>query len=202
MRFVSKFGPVRGALAVLGAAAFAMLALAGPAHAAPQPDPPANGAVVSDQHLKPPYIKQIHVTMTKECDVAPNTVHKGDDLRKACGQPGAVVPQNVVRGNCGDSFLFVFNLGNGVAGFETGADSSLGPILFGSASVSWINVNNLFFNTFNLLVTGNAGPASWFDFNDQFTGRGTVVADMSGDVFVGNLTICSIDFPTDVENIS
>jgi hypothetical protein len=141
--------------------------------------------------------------MTQVCNIAdPQRVRQGDNLAQLCQAPDAVKPLNVVTGNCGESWLFIFDLGSGRAGFSVGALSTLGNIVFGSATVTWINVNNLNFNTVNRLVTGNATPRMWADFFDQPTGAGTVVADMSGDVFVGNLTICSIDFPSDVEGIT
>ena len=51
-------------------------------------------------------------------------------------------PDNTVYGNCGQSSLYLNNLGNGNAAFLEGAQSSLGYMTYVSWTVTWDNYND------------------------------------------------------------
>ncbi|HWE88779.1 MAG TPA: hypothetical protein VG317_04880 [Pseudonocardiaceae bacterium] len=111
-------------------------------------------------------------------------------------------PNGSVQGDCGESYIYIDDLGGGTAEFNTGAESYLGPIAYGSATVGWSNADTGANNTFNLPVTANNGASAWDAFTDDNTGAGTVSADLSGDVVIDSGTVCTIDYPTDTEGVS
>jgi hypothetical protein len=176
----------------VGIAVLATVGLLTPAaaHAAPsRPD----GKVASKNRVQ----------MTVACTVDSAKVRPGQSLADLCASAGGgIAPNDTVTGQCGDSFLYIWNLGNGIAAFEVGADSDLGPIAYGSATVSWANISTAYSTAYNLPVTANVGPANWFDWRDIYTGGGDIIASMGGDVMLTTGVVCHFLYPFDDEWIT
>ena len=153
-----------------------------------------------------PTKKVVTVPLTVRCKVKSPPAERVQDLSQFCtGQAAttlSVKPQNQVPGNCGTSFLYIWNYGRGHAGFEMGATSILGPIAYGSATIGWYNATRNHVGTpFHEPVSGNLEPNKWLKVEDVITASGDVFGDLYGDVIVGD-TICSIDHPTDSQYIT
>ncbi len=105
---------------------------------------------------------------------------------------GHVTPDGVVVGDCGQSWLYLFNAGSKSAGFIFGADSNWGPMAYVSYTVTWKNWSQDTSGSFG----GSAWPVSstWGSTREAFTGTGTVTAVMTGYV-VTPRGPCSINYP-------
>jgi hypothetical protein len=108
-----------------------------------------------------------------------------------------IVPNDVRWGNCGSSWLFIEDLGNGIARFHMGATSTLGPIVRANYNVSWLNWS-----------AGSGGNVSgsdwlfsttWSRTRDAYTGRGFVSATMTGNVLLVWGGTCTFLYPSDDE---
>lgn len=109
-----------------------------------------------------------------------------------CDQNGAqagVSPLNTVSGNCGSSFIYGYNDGNGNAKISVGI-TVVGEIKYGSATIHFrVNSQNLF-------VDGNMGVDQWGEVVYHHTGVGWQTASLDAEVMTGNGIVCSSLHPT------
>src|SRR3954469_10050913 len=97
------------AVALVGGAA-----LAAPAHAAP-----TAGVTV------------IRAGMTVDCTASTSA-------RRYCTDAG-IDPDNIVTGNCGDSYIYIYDDGGGVAAISYGFHSSKGWVVYRALQINWTN---------------------------------------------------------------
>jgi hypothetical protein len=163
----------------------------------------------------------VRVAMTAQCRIAdPASVSHKDLSSKAkvdalcakIGIPGSgaaaprrvgVRPLNVVSGNCGSSWLYIYNQFNGgTPQFYVGAQSLPAELDYGAATITWQNLTKGGTSIINLAVSPNNDPFTWLDFVSRYTKVGTIFAYMAGDVLLTNGELCYMDYPTDTENVS
>jgi hypothetical protein len=163
------------------------------------------GLALADDGIPPSSIS-VQVPMTLDCKGLSGSAlvyaqeHKLCDFGKGVTTQGGVSPDNVVPGNCGTSWLFLQDLGAGIAGFNMSATSTLGPIVNATYNTSWVNWSTL--RTGN--VTGSDWPFSttWSRFGVDSTGAGDVTAVMSGGVTLVWGGYCTFNFPSDGRRIT
>jgi hypothetical protein len=110
---------------------------------------------------------------------------------------GSIGPQNVVYGNCGSSWLWIFNRNLGTADFWVGADSSQGAIMEISWNVGWSNRRNGSGGGF-----GDANwpwASHWENTSRRFTDWGVVDGALTGTAILVWGATCDIALPTDTE---
>lgn len=140
--------------------------------------------------------KLIKVKMTTDCtDMTPD-VHKYAVEHNYCPSGSGAQGNDVVEGNCGDSWLWIWDDGNGWAmGYHTGVDSAQGAVAEVSWNVAWYN--------WTRGTSGGQGDSNWPWATDwehqsyQNSGRGYVTAGLSGQVFLAWGGTCYIGNPTD-----
>jgi hypothetical protein len=146
---------------------------------------------------------EMKASMTIRCTVDPQTVTEGQNLQDLCNKANSKVgPLNTVPGNCGYSYLYVYPYARGVALFSVGAHATPAPIAYGSASIHWDNLSVGASGNFSLAVLPNSGPYDWTRQEDWPTGSGVVFGAMTGDVFLSNGRICSINHPSDTDHVN
>ena len=132
------------------------------------------------------------------------------ELCQKWGIPGSgpyapgFTPASTVYGNCGSSFIYLYDRQNGGnPDFNYGVNSTLGPIITGSVAIWWQNLRTNGANHFDRTVYPNAGPNSFSEhYYDEWTGTGAVYTTMTGSVEVGSGTVCTLAVPTDTESIN
>lgn len=112
---------------------------------------------------------------------------------------GNITPQDTKKGDCGESTLYVWNLGSGNARFYMSAISYQGAMTIVSYNTNWVNwsatvTGNVFGNDYPL-------SSSWSRTRDDHTGAGYVTAVMSGQVTLWWGGTCSFLLPSDNEEI-
>jgi hypothetical protein len=148
----------------------------------------------------PPAGKLVKVKMTTNCtDMSPD-VHKYAVDHNYCPSSDGAEGNNVVTGNCGDSWLWIWDDGNSSAfGYHTGVDSAQGSI----AEVSW----NLSWYNWTSGASGGTGDSNWpwsTDWERQSwlnSGRGYITAGLSGQVILVWGGTCYIGNPTDFTDV-
>jgi hypothetical protein len=111
-----------------------------------------------------------------------------------CMSSGANAPNNEVGGNCGYSYLYMYNAHRGDARFHYGFHSTDGTVIDRNLTISWANWTHG--------VVGNF-PDSIGMFNatyrntvDKYTKSGFVTGVLYGDVFLWWGGICTLNDPT------
>jgi hypothetical protein len=194
------------AIILLGASLTAAAASVDSQAPAPQLTPPA-GAVRGG--------------MTTQCKVAdralvtPAMLADPSNIATLCaksGLPGSgpaapasnvARPFSTVSGNCGEAWFYIYNgTTSGLAKFYEGAYPWTSPIDYGSALVTWQNLTKGGFQRYSRYVWANTSGYSWtnWDYNVA-TKSGTVFGTMTGDVLLWDGSICTINWPTDTENV-
>ncbi len=155
-------------------------------------------------HITSTPVNAVKSRMVIECKL-PSVVRPtpGSSLASLCNSEG-VKPLNVVYGPCGDSYMYVVNMNTGdEADFDSGGYSSLGPIVYGSTEIGWVNHHTGAKGTIpDGAVPLPQDPEAWENQVYKITGAGSVSADLSGNVELANGDVCAILNPTDTENIS
>lgn len=182
----------RGAVA-LAAAALMVAGFAAPSSAAPPAAP-----------TKPP-ASTGHLLATAQLTLDCNTLTAaGKDYAKknaicGYGSGSGVSPNSVIGGNCGTSFIWVWNAGSGNAYIFWGFTSSLGPVFYRDLGIVWYN--------WNYGRPGSFPDANWMASssysNDRYvdTYAGYVTVGLSG-VVENALGTCDILNPTDAADIT
>jgi hypothetical protein len=110
------------------------------------------------------------------------------------GSSSSVSPNNTVGGNCGDSYLYMWNDRAGYAAFHYGFYSTDGTVYYRDLVVSWVNWTHL--------VNGNYTDATYMwnagydTTKGLYTKTGYVSGALSGEVYLWWGGICSILHPT------
>jgi hypothetical protein len=178
----------RGTIALAGAALLIGVvsapSSAAPAQASTPTTPPArpSGHVLATAQL------------TLDCATLTTAGKRYAKANGICGYGDGVSPSNVVAGNCGTSFIWVYNNGGGDADILWGFGSSLGPVFYRDLTIAWYNWDS-----------GGAGSyhdANWMASSSYSKSRvfhtyaGYVTVGLSGSV-ENSLGTCSVLSPTD-----
>ncbi len=151
--------------------------------------------------------KVVHGTMNELCRVPPSLLVGKQNLTAPaiaalCNSPQAtrpssgISPNNTVSGNCGTTGLYLFDDGGGNALVDATANSILGPILFGSATIQLYNFDIGYPVDHNVAITANNGPDGWYLFQSFYTAEGTVTGEIvGGDVALADGNICGLLSP-------
>ncbi len=98
-------------------------------------------------------------------------------------QMKVVGPDGTTSGNCGTITFWVFNLGNGDAGFYEYVSSTQGAIITLSYNVVWLNWNNNWSNSFSNSYLFPPNP--WVNEDEAYTQPGFVTGSMKAWDHVG-----------------
>lgn len=140
--------------------------------------------------------------MTVLCKLDPakvGTLRPGENPQDACARTAdgqLVKPANSVEGDCGDSFIFMDNAGNGNVHFDVGVESTEGAVLGGAASINWFNVTTGRRDS-HVHGVDNNNPPGWVYSVELHTGSGNISGDLDGFVLTLTLDLCTINNPTD-----
>jgi hypothetical protein len=142
----------------------------------------------------PPTVVE-NVPMTVDCTQGSASVQQYAVAHGLCpAGAGVAQPDNLVRGNCGDSFLYMSNARSGNASFRYGFDSSQGHVIDRNLVVSWVNwtrgVHGNFHDSIAMWNTHYSHTVA------KYTQTGFVSGVLSGDVILWWGGICTISYPT------
>lgn len=182
----------------------AMVMIAGPASAAAPADlRPATVAAETTATEKiarpagvPADARLVAGAMQLECDKLSGDAKKYADAKGYC----QISTQDVREGDCGISYLWIWNNDGGYAGMSFGVGSYLGDIMYISSNVAWVN--------WNYGISGNVGGSGWvwdvsYDRNTEaYTAAGYVTAAYSGTVTLIWGGQCTILIPTDWTDVT
>lgn len=176
---------LRGGAIMLGAVALLIALAVAPASASPDPTAPTP----SSEHLL------AVMPMTLDCDGLTAAGRSYAKQHNICGyDDGQVHTDSVAYGNCGSSWIWVFDNTAGYADVLWGFSSTQGPVFYRNLLVSWKN-----------WTTGGSGSyadKNWmasttYSKDRQFgTKAGYVAVGLTGTVEV-TLGTCSILHPVD-----
>lgn len=195
---------IRTLLTLLVVAGVLSTAFAPAANAAPTVAPRAvsvstDGAVVRPLGV-PANAKLVKASMSLDCAHLSSSAKKYADAHGYCPSTGTVQPYDSREGDCGVSYLYMWDNGGGYAGVSFGVGSYMGEILHISSYVSWTNWS--YGNTGT--VDGSGFP--WSDSYDRNTETYTAAGFVTG-AYSGSITLiwggsCTILIPTDSTDVS
>ncbi|HMA45926.1 MAG TPA: hypothetical protein VKP11_01735 [Frankiaceae bacterium] len=187
-------------LATFGVAVAAAVALAG-----------GTGAPASATQAAAPASAPATITakLVLDCTHMTPAAHRYAVAHRYC-PPGAQTgrstgtrrsPDNTVPGDCGDSFIYLKNLGHGNAEFRYGFHSSLGIVVSRTLEVAWSN---------NLFGKYGGWPDNSLMFSSSYTpdprtvrtGQGDVQTGLTGSVRLIWGATCDLLIPTDEATIT
>lgn len=163
----------------------------------------AGAAQADDKGGAQPSVKVTEVPMTLACDqLEPKALTYAVDHNYCTADGKSVVsPSGIVPGDCGSSWIWIYNRGNPhQAFFRWGFQSTLGSVIFRSLRISWYN-----------WTTGHASGwpdedvmnSSYYENTRyEYTGRGYVTTGMAGAVTLWWGGICRGLNPTDGAQIT
>jgi len=143
----------------------------------------------------------IQAPMVVDCDTSAPRALPMLKAKGLCPEEGGVAPDNIVYGNCGSAFLWIYDHGTGgYAGFSQGVDSTLGAIVYLNHNLTWTNWSQGRTGGWS----GSAFPfsSSWTKNTEAFTDAGYVTGAWSGYVILWNGIRCNILNPSDSETIT
>jgi hypothetical protein len=139
-------------------------------------------------------------TMSLNCASLTGTAKAYADAKGYCGKSTGVQPNDYREGDCGFSYLYMWDNGGGYAGMSFGVGSSLGAILHISSHVSWANW------TYGISGAVDGSGFVWsanYDRNTEaYTAAGFVTGAYSGSVTLVWGGQCTILIPTDSTDVS
>lgn len=159
----------------------------------PVPTTPTSPAQAPDEPTAPE--GAVVVPMVAACDeISGDVLQTAIDL-DLCPDPNAdVSPMGYAYGDCGVTWVFISDVGLGVADFEIGASSSIGTMAELDYSLSWTNWHTS-------TTGGKSGlvfpfSTSWNKSFAEYTAAGYVSASMSGHTIHTNGIPCTFNIPT------
>ena len=171
--------------AMMAVAAAALSLLAGPAMASPSGAPPSS-----------PPAGAIHAQMVLNCDTMSAKAHGYAVSHGYCPtSTGSAAPNAVAYGNCGDSWIYIFDDTEGNAEIDWGFDSSLGAVVYRSLSVGYSGVDE----------SGGWPDAAWMSSSSYANARTGIWVGPYGEAYAtvgGTVTLwwggqCTLLEPTD-----
>jgi hypothetical protein len=111
-----------------------------------------------------------------------------------CAAGPTARPDTTVSGDCGESWLYMGNAGNGDAQFYYGFQSTLGNVVYRALNVTWLNWNDNYSD--GLYDFGGMNDSFYANSRAEFAGAGFVTGVMSGEVLLWWGGICTIDYPS------
>ncbi|MGC5015211.1 hypothetical protein ACLQ2R_30985 [Streptosporangium sp. DT93] len=173
------------------------IAMTTPAQAAPEPTPPSRNEVTVRE-----------AAMVLDCSSLSSSAAKYAVEHDICTKDGRAVDraqegvsiQDERVGRCGTARPYLYNAGQGHAGFHYGYSSSLGAVAGHHLYIKWANHDES--------TTGNWVDSSWpwsstyAAYDAPFTGSGYVTSGMSGDVNLVWGGGCTIVNPTSSTTVS
>jgi hypothetical protein len=148
-------------------------------------------------------VAAVAVAMRLDCKNMSRQVHAYAQAHGYCtptSTPGTAAPYSTTSGDCGSSWLTVWNEGNGVAEFSYGFQSTVGNVIYRSLIINWTNWSRNRSSSF--------GDASWMNnayYNttrNVYTGSGWVTGAMGGWVELWWGGQCDIVPPSDGDTIT
>jgi hypothetical protein len=162
----------------------AVTALSATSASAAGPAPPASAQAVVER-----------VSMRLDCSRLSGSAVQYAASHGYCPASGAAaVPETTVDGNCGDSFLYMWNHRGGEATFWYGFHSTKGTVLHRDLHVSWVNWNQSVLGNFNDSIY--MWDASYSQTTSKYTKPGFVSGVLYGDVLLWWGGICTLLNPT------
>jgi hypothetical protein len=145
----------------------------------------------------------IRVPMTLNCTRMSASEHAYAVAHHYCPAVphGGIMLMNTVPGTCGDSFMYVLNdADGGGAHLLYGFDSTAGTVIFRNLIVGWLNNTHL--NSHEFSDIGIMASDNYEQMPPVYTRTGRVTAWLGGGVTLWWGADCSVDGPSDVNNIS
>jgi hypothetical protein len=170
--------------------AVAVTALSVTSASAAGPSPPTSGQAVIQT-----------VPMQLECSRLSGSALQYAVSHRYCPASGAgAIPETTVNGNCGDSFLYMWNHGGGDATFWYGFHSTKGTVFYRDLHVSWANWTRGVHGNFS--DSTYMWNASFSHTTNRYTKQGFVTGVAYGEVYLWWGGICSLLYPTSSTHVS
>jgi hypothetical protein len=143
--------------------------------------------------------QMVKAPMQVDCVKTTGSALKDAIAKGFCAADGGPTTQTIATGNCGWSGIFPVNAGGGRATIGYGFGSSLGPVIFRSLVVTWVNISGPTgaFSDVNVQASSTYSAT-----RTVATGAGSVLAQLSGSVTLWYGTICTVLSPIDVTPVT
>lgn len=139
-------------------------------------------------------------SMTLDCASLTPSAKRYADAHHYCDGPGDIRPKDVREGDCGISYLWMWNNDGGYAGMSFGVGSYLGDILHISSHVSWVNWR--YGNSGTVDGSGFPWSSTYDRTTEAYTAAGFVTGAYSGSVTLIWGGSCTLLVPTDSADVT